>query len=92
LKYLLALLLLSTTAGCSANNEVSQSQLDSIADKCGLQRSSLKLVGKDELQLQPNPASQYEAVDCALTELKRAKFPNLKMGFVGHEQYQPEAK
>ncbi len=61
-----------------------QAVLDGIADKCGLTRSTFKLVGNDELHVQPSPDAQYERVDCALTELKKANMP-VKMGFVGNE-------
>jgi hypothetical protein len=63
-----------------------QAALDQIADKCGLARSTFKLVGDDELHVKPDPNERYERVDCALSELRRARLP-VKMGFVGNEYY-----
>jgi hypothetical protein len=65
-----------------------QRVLDQIAKKCGLPPSTFKRIGKDELTLQLSPDARYESVDCALTELNKAKLP-LKLGFVGNE-YVPE--
>ncbi|MBO9576219.1 MAG: hypothetical protein J7494_10810 [Sphingobium sp.] len=66
--------------------------MDAIADECGLPRSTLKLIGKDRLQFQPPENAKYEAVDCALKKLKEAKFPGMKMGFVGNERYSNEVE
>jgi hypothetical protein len=59
-------------------------KLNEIADLCGLPRSVFELRGTDELLFQPSPETRYQAVDCALTELKKTGFP-MKMGFVGNE-------
>ncbi|MCE7797431.1 hypothetical protein LWE61_12785 [Sphingobium sufflavum] len=85
------LLLLASTA-CHVEEAVTQGKLDRIADKCGLDRSGLKLTGKRGLQFQPDPSTKFDVVDCTLTELKRAKFPDMKMGFVGNERYEAETK
>jgi hypothetical protein len=77
--------------GCVAKAELTQSQFDAIADKCGLPRSAMKLHGKDELQFQPPHDAKFQAVDCTLNELKAIKLP-MKMGFVGYETYTEEAK
>src|SRR5207253_5717653 len=67
-------------------HEQRQTVLNGIADKCGLDRSTFKLIGDDELHVQPRPNAHYESVDCALSELRNAKLP-VKMGFVGNEYY-----
>jgi hypothetical protein len=91
LKYAPLICSLILVVGCAAKAGLTQSQFDAIADKCGLPRTALKLHGKDELQFQPPQDAKYEAVDCTLTELKAIKFP-MKLGFVGNELYQEEAK
>jgi hypothetical protein len=63
-----------------------QAALDRIADKCGVARSTFKLVGDDELHIKPDPTEKYERVDCALSGLRVARLP-VKMGFVGNEYY-----
>jgi hypothetical protein len=65
--------------------------LDRIADKCGLARSTFKLVGENELHIQPSPDAEYKSLDCALGELRKAKLP-VKMGFVGNEYYSNEVQ
>jgi hypothetical protein len=65
--------------------------LNGIADKCGLPRSSLRLVGEEEVRIRPPSGVKYAAVDCALSELKSAGFP-LKMGFVGNGAFGDEKK
>ncbi len=51
----------------------------------------MTLTGPNELRFQPPADAKYESVDCALSELKKLKFP-MKMGFVGNEAFAPEAK
>lgn len=91
MKYAPLICLLALFTGCAAKGELAQSQFDAIADKCGFPRSALKLRGKDELQFQPPQDAKYEAVDCALIELKAIRIP-MNMGFVGNELYREEAK
>lgn len=76
---------------CAAKAEISQANFDAIADKCDLPRSALQLRGGDELLIQPTQDAKFEAIDCALKELKAANYP-VKMGFVGNEIYREEAK
>jgi len=64
-------------------------RLDDISRKCGLPKSIFKLVGTDELHIQPSPDEKYERVDCALSELRKSDLP-LKIGFVGNEVYPTE--
>jgi hypothetical protein len=63
-----------------------QAKLDQIADLCRLSRSTFKLVGPEELQLEPSPDAKYESLDCALAEIRKTNIP-FKMGFVGNEYY-----
>ncbi|MEA3009855.1 MAG: hypothetical protein QOJ91_1547 [Sphingomonadales bacterium] len=62
-------------------------RLGEISRKCGLPASVFKLIGTDELHIQPSPDEKYERLDCALIELKNANLP-LKLGFVGNETYE----
>jgi hypothetical protein len=67
-----------------------QAILNGIADKCGLARSTFKIIGDGNLRVQPSPDAHYESVDCALTELRKNKLvSDLPTGFVGNE-YVPE--
>jgi len=66
-----------------------QAAVDKIADACGLPRTALRLVGDDELHMQPPLDSKYESFDCALAKLK--KLPALKLGFVGNGYYPPDS-
>lgn len=68
-----------------------QATLNQIADKCGLPRSSLRLVGDDELHMQPPADARYESVDCMLSEVRSSGLP-LKLGFVGNEYYANEVQ
>jgi hypothetical protein len=61
-----------------------RARLDEIARGCGFPVETLKLVGREDLHIQPPPDASYESLDCLLTRLKRVDFP-LKMGFVGSE-------
>ena len=61
-----------------------RAQLDAIADTCGLPRSFFKLRSLDDLRFRPSLDTEYEAVDCALEQLRKADFP-MQMGFVGSE-------
>jgi hypothetical protein len=83
-----ALLLLPTVAACTPSSRAGAAErvaaLNKIADDCELPRGALKLVGGDHLQIQPPAGSRFEAVDCALAEIRKADFP-LKIGFVGNE-------
>jgi len=65
--------------------------LNGIADRCHLPRSTFKLVGDEDLHVQPNADAKYEDVDCALTELQKAHLP-VKLGFVGNEYYSNEVQ
>ncbi|WP_034161203.1 hypothetical protein [Sphingomonas sp. ERG5] len=94
--WLLALFGLSSGCAPAATNDkpVSLRQqkiasLNAISDKCGLPQSALKLEGEDDLHFQPPATSSFKSVDCALAELKKAKFP-MKMGFIGNESYRDE--
>jgi hypothetical protein len=80
-------------AGCSQSTppETKAAAIKAIAERCGLPKGAIRLIGEDELRFQPPADAKYAAVDCALAELKKLKFP-LKMGFVGHEVFAPEAK
>jgi hypothetical protein len=87
-------LIVALLAGCGKPAPVSihdqrQASVNAIADACGLPRSALRLVGDDELHMQPPVDAKYESVDCALTQLK--KIPALKLGFVGNEYYPDDA-
>lgn len=63
-------------------------QLEKIAADCRLPATTLKLVGTEDLRVQPPPDAEYEQVDCVLKALKKTDFPQ-KMGFVGNESYDP---
>ncbi len=65
--------------------------IEAIAGRCNLPNGTLTLTGPDELRFQPPADAKYESIECALTELKKLKFP-MKMGFVGNEAIAPEAK
>lgn len=65
--------------------------LDRIAAECHVPRSTLLLVGEDELHLQVRPDEPYEHVDCLLHRLDAANIPEQHMGFVGNEVPAPEA-
>ena len=65
--------------------------VEAIAARCNLPAGTLKLTGPDELRSLPPSDAKYESIVCALTELKKQKFP-MKMGFVGNEAIAPEAK
>jgi|tagenome__1003787_1003787.scaffolds.fasta_scaffold20930879_2 hypothetical protein len=67
-------------------HEQREEVLNKIADKCGLARSTFKLVGNDELHILPDLKAPYERLDCALSELRKANLP-VKMGFIGNEYY-----
>jgi hypothetical protein len=77
---------------CGNAGSITQANLDAISDKCGLKRSALTLVGADELRFQPSANESYDAVACALDAIAKVKYPNVKMGFIGNEQFAPEAK
>jgi hypothetical protein len=62
-------------------------KLDDITRICRLPPSIFKLVGFEELHIQPSPDEDYERLDCALSELKKSGIP-LKIGFVGNEAYE----
>ncbi|QNA84241.1 hypothetical protein G4G27_09775 [Sphingomonas sp. So64.6b] len=90
--WLLALAGLSTGCTPPATNDKSVSvrqqkiaSLNAISQKCGLPQSALTLEREDDIHFQPPPTARYESFDCALTELRKSKFP--KLGFVGNEQY-----
>ena len=93
----LMLLLLSSSA-CAAKplstEEIRSERLADLkaaTDKCGLPVDALKLVGLDELHVQPSPDTPYERVDCLLAELKKLPY-TLDMGFVGNAALEPEEK
>jgi len=77
---------------CGNARGTTQADLDAISNKCGLTRSALILVSADELRFQPSANESYDAVACALDAIVKAKYPNLKMGTIGNEQYVSEAK
>ena len=66
-------------------------QLRAITDKCGLPPSAARLVGANDLHLQPPFDAKYASVDCLIKEVKSAGFPE-KVGFVGNEAYQTKVK
>ena len=60
--------------------------LVAIERECGLRGHFFYMMADDELMLMPNPEERYEAVDCAMTALRKSEFSkNMKMGFVGNE-------
>jgi len=63
-------------------------RLEKIAATCGLPAETLKLVGTEDLHVQPPADASYESFDCLLKALKKADMP-VKMGFVGNEAYDP---
>lgn len=65
--------------------------IEAIAGRCNLPNGTVTLTGPNELRFQPPADAKYESIECALTELKKLKFP-MKMGFVGNEAIAPEAK
>ena len=65
--------------------------LDRIAAECHVPRSTLMLVGEDELHIRPAPEEAYEHVDCVLRRVHEANIPLQHMGFVGNELPAPEA-
>jgi hypothetical protein len=84
LPYFSAVIVLSA---CAPAGLSVQAKLDAIADQCGLPRSTFKVRGKDNLVFQPPLDAEYEAVDCALKQVRKLpEFPT-KMGFVGNERY-----
>jgi hypothetical protein len=88
-----ALLLLPAVACTKASNPVSPPEtraernaaLDRIAERCGVDRSVLTLVGDDELRLRPTPDTPYERVECVLGRLGEANVDSNQIGFVGNE-------
>jgi hypothetical protein len=90
-KFVTVAMIFMASAGCSkpaapvSIHDQRQAEVDKVADACGLPRSALRLVGDDQLHMQPLPDTKYERVDCALVKLK--KMPDLKLGFVGNEYY-----
>lgn len=83
--WLIAALMATGVLGQAEAKPLKQSALDRISDKCGLDRSALRLIGADTVQFQPNFETKFEAIDCALAEIKKARFPNMKMGFLGND-------
>jgi hypothetical protein len=92
----LALILTATVAACTHRvppiphtvRAERMALLEKIAADCRLPATTLKLVGAEDLRLQPPPDAGYEHVDCVLKALKKTDFPQ-KMGFVGNETYEP---
>jgi hypothetical protein len=60
-----------------------------IAAKCKLDPSSFKLGEDGNIIFKPPADSDYEDVDCAITEVKKSPF-SFKLGFVGNEAIAPE--
>ena len=101
-----ALAICLAVAGCSAGStdlnatlpnwqamsfEQRQAALNAIADDCKLARSAFQMASSDELHFQPDPASTFESVDCALVRLKAVRGFG-KMGFVGNEALTEDKK
>lgn len=59
--------------------------LDRITAACRVARSTLILVGEDELHFRPAPEEDYERVDCVLRKVQAANLRLRTMGFVGNE-------
>ncbi len=63
-----------------------RSGLDAIALKCGFTVDPFFITPQRELRVGPAPGATFEAVDCALRELKASNtLSELPMGFVGSE-------
>jgi hypothetical protein len=59
-----------------------QETVSRVSNKCGWPVDRFKITDAGELRLLPKPDDRYQAVDCALRELKPSKAP---LGFVGNE-------
>ena len=86
---LLAAMLLA--AGCAKPESQNQKALDAIATGCHLPTSVFKLENTGEVHFQPSPDAKFENVDCAVKAAQAAHLFT-KIGFVGHETYEPEKK
>lgn len=75
--------------GCSPEAPISQDDLDQISNKCGIEREALVLETPTRAKFQPDVEANYQAVDCALKEIR--KISGLDFGFVGNEVYQTDA-
>jgi hypothetical protein len=80
---LVTVLVAACTTASGSNDLARRAQLDAILAKCGLPKDTLHIMSKDELRFNPSPDTSYEAVDCALTELRKTDLP-MKLGFVGN--------
>ncbi len=89
LTFLTGIALSSCSQGVPPNTRAEA--VEAIAARCKLPNGTLTLTGPDELRFQPPADAKYQSIECALTELKKLKFP-MKMGFVGNEAIAPEAK
>ena len=81
-------LLACQSAEAPAPNTLQNTQtvLDQIADRCGMPREVWKLLGENQVTLQPRADAPYEGVDCLLSELQKSKLP-VRLGFVGNEAF-----
>jgi len=82
----MTMMALVSLEGCSAATDVTQTPLNQISSKCGLNEDAIRVYG-DRILFQPSADSKYEAVDCALGELKKLPGISDKLGFVGNERF-----
>jgi hypothetical protein len=62
-----------------------------ITARCGVPNDTLKLVGRDELHIQPRQDAEFERIGCLLEEVQKLPY-RLHLGFVGNEAYGREPK
>ena len=76
--------------GCASHSEVtqqhpdklSQAQLDAISNRCGLDRSALRLDREGMLEFKPDPDAPYKAIDCALKAVRKFAMAQGRVGYI----------
>ena len=63
-----------------------QAALNTIADGCGMPRTSWKLVDEDRVTLDLPADTENDRVICLLTRLQKSNLP-MQLGFIGREYY-----
>ena len=74
-----------TTNWQSLTTVEKQEATTAISRKCNLLANPFQIVSANQIHFRPDPKEKYQAVDCALSELKR--FHGYRLGFIGNEAY-----
>ena len=82
-------------SGCNAAPPAGQASPDEAEARrlerlCQLPEGTVRLIGDDQMTLQPPRDAQYQNVDCLLRELRNSKLRSRDLGFVGNEAFSTE--